>query len=64
MQLSKFTIITLPYKKFNRAGFTYEAKNRDGDIVMQGIASCTAKTNHFLAITIQEAMIEAAIYQG
>ena len=58
MQLSKFTIITLPYKKFNRAGFTNEARNRVGDIVMQGIASCTAK-----AITIQEAMIEAAIYQ-
>ena len=64
MKLSKFTIITLPYKKFNRAGFTYEARNRVGDIVMQGIASCTAKAKPF-PITIQEAMInEAAINQG
>ena len=61
MQLSKFTIITLPYKKFNRAGFTYEARNRVGDIVMQGIASCTAKAKPF-PITIQEAMIEACSY--
>ena len=45
-------------KRLNRAGFAYEAKNMQGDIILQGVSSCIRKT---VLITIQEAMWEAAM---
>uniref|UniRef100_A0A7N2R032 Uncharacterized protein n=1 Tax=Quercus lobata TaxID=97700 RepID=A0A7N2R032_QUELO len=45
-------------KRHNRTGVAYEAKSIQGDVVLQGITSCTGKV---VSIAIQEAMIEAAI---
>ena len=45
-------------KRHNRTGFAYEAKSIQGDVVLQGITSCTGKV---VSIAIHEAMIEAAI---
>ena len=45
-------------RKFNRFGFAYEAKSMQADVVLQGIGSCIGIV---VFITIQEAMIKAAI---
>ena len=45
-------------KRHNRTGVAYDAKSIQEDVVLQGITSCTGKV---VSITIQEAMIEAAI---
>ena len=45
-------------KRHNRTRLAQEAKSIQGDVVMQGITSCTGK---LISIAIQEAMIEAAV---
>ena len=45
-------------KRLNRSCFAYEAKNLQGNVILQGVSSCTGKT---IPLIIQEAMLEAAI---
>ena len=45
-------------KRLNRSGFTFKAKNLQGNVILQGVSSYTGKT---LPLIIQEAMLEAAM---
>ena len=45
-------------KKARRCGFVYEAKNMQGNIIVQGVSSYATET---IPNAIQEAMVEAAI---
>ena len=51
-------IVGVKQKRLNRAGTTYEAKSTNGDTIMQGVSSCTAKP---VLVTIQKAMLDVAI---
>ena len=51
-------IVGVKQKRLNRAGTAYEAKSMNGDTIIQGVSSCTAKP---ILVTIQEAMLEVAI---
>ena len=45
-------------KRLNKSGFTFKAKNLQGNVILQGVSSYTGKT---LPLIIQEAMLEVAM---
>ena len=46
-------------KRLNRFGFAFKAKNLQGNVILQGVSSCTRKTSPLI---VQEAMLEAAMW--
>ena len=45
-------------KKLHRASFAYEARNLQGEVILQRVSSCTEKVG---ALLILEAMVDAVI---